>query len=67
MIIKLVILNTYSCNVSEDGGFSYLSLDGVTDDDIGEYEAVASNDLGQVVSRSVLTLKHLIECVCALL
>ena len=56
-----------SCNVSEDGGFSYLSLDGVTDDDIGEYEAVASNDLGQVVSRSVLTLKHLIECVCALL
>ena len=53
--------------MSEDGGFSYLSLDGVTDDDIGEYEAVASNDLGQVVSRSVLTLKHLIECVCALL
>ena len=35
-----------------DGGFSYLSLDGVTDDDIGEYEAVAKNDLGQVVSRS---------------
>ena len=42
----------YSCNVSEDDGFSYLSLDGVTDDDIGEYEAVARNDLGQVVSRS---------------
>ena len=52
-----------SCNVSEDGGFSYLSLDGVTDDDIGEYEAVASNDLGQVVSRSDLTLKHLPESV----
>ena len=45
----------FSCNVSEDGGFSYLSLDGVTDDDIGEYEAVAKNDLGQVVSRSEFT------------
>ena len=31
-----------------DGGFSYLSLDGVTDDDIGEYEAVAESNLGQV-------------------
>ena len=41
----------HSCNVTEDGGFSYLSLDGVSEDDIGEYEAVARSDLGQVVSR----------------
>ena len=53
------LLMNYSCNVSEDDGFSYLSLDGVTDDDIGEYEAVARNDLGQVVSRSDLIKLHI--------
>ena len=45
------IESTANCNVTEDGGFSYLSLDGVSEDDIGEYEAVARSDLGQVVCR----------------
>ncbi len=39
-----------------DDGFCYLSLDEVTDEDTGDYEAVAVNDIGQISARFMLVV-----------
>lgn len=41
---------------SAKDGYFYLSFDFVTDKDSGQYEAIASNDIGQVQSRFLLVV-----------
>ncbi len=43
-------------HVSSSNGFFYLSLDSVDESDVGEYEAIASNRVGQVTARFLLVV-----------
>ena len=48
----------FSANITlrEDSGFSYLSIEKVNEDDVGEYEAVASNKIGQSIAKFLLVV-----------
>ncbi len=43
-------------DIRTDSGFSYLSVDHVTEDDIGQYEAIGQSDLGQISSRFIVVV-----------
>ncbi len=47
---EIAILRVLSGNstVTCKNGYYYLSLESVTEEDVGEYEAIASNSRGQV-------------------
>ena len=50
------LLNSGNSTVSSKNGYFYLCLDSVTADDVGEYEAIATNAAGQAASRFLLVV-----------
>ena len=51
--VKTIYFLSANLSVSTKDGFSYLSLDNVNEDDVGNYEAIASNSVGQVMAKFI--------------